>query len=265
MKRINFVAVLFCTLCVSAVCQQNLLDRTLCDSGCLLPPSGLVGWWPGDTNAKDIQLGNNGTLVNGVTFAPGLVKQSFVFDGVNDFVTVPDTPALHAVRTAVTVDAWIKPEVPPTGDGWIFSRRDPLITESIGVGLNSGGFLYGVLQTDVLTVVASTVPVVEFDGKWKHVALTVDIATNKIALYLNGTEVSHSLIEGSSSLSGQFADVSHLFFGQRQDSDTIEGEVGAAHYKGLIDELELYNRALRASEIQAIYAVGAKGKCKGRA
>jgi hypothetical protein len=266
MKRITVVGLMLCAFVASAVCQQstNLMDRTLCDTGCLLPPTGLVGWWPADANAKDIQLGSNGNLINGTTFAPGLVKQAFAFDGINDFVNVPDTPALHAVRTAVTVDAWIRPQVSPTGDGWIFSRRDPLINEGISVGVNSGGFLYAILQTDVLTVVASTVPVIEFDGKWKHIALTADIATSKIALYVNGSEVPQTLIEGSSSLSGQFADVTHLFFGQRQDSETVEGEAGAVHYKGLIDEIEFYNRALSGPEVQSIYLVGAKGKCKPR-
>jgi hypothetical protein len=30
--------------------------------------TGLVGWWPGDGNANDIQLGSNGVLTHGATF-----------------------------------------------------------------------------------------------------------------------------------------------------------------------------------------------------
>jgi hypothetical protein len=91
-----FVAVSL--LPVSAVCQQNVTDRILCGNGCLPPPSGLIGWWPADGTTKDIQLGNDAVLVNGTTFAAGRVKRAFVFDGINDFVDVPDTPALHAVQ-----------------------------------------------------------------------------------------------------------------------------------------------------------------------
>ena len=40
---------------------------------CVAAPSGLVSWWPGDGNPTDIQNGNDGTLVNGATFATGLV------------------------------------------------------------------------------------------------------------------------------------------------------------------------------------------------
>src|SRR5262245_10935955 len=32
---------------------------------CAPPPAGMVGWWPGDGNADDIQGSNNGTLEGG--------------------------------------------------------------------------------------------------------------------------------------------------------------------------------------------------------
>src|SRR6476646_9109089 len=34
-------------------------------STCTPPPPNMVGWWPGDGNANDIQDGNNGILQNG--------------------------------------------------------------------------------------------------------------------------------------------------------------------------------------------------------
>ena len=40
-------------------------------SECVLPPAGLVHWWPGDGNAKDVIGGYDGTLQNGATFATG--------------------------------------------------------------------------------------------------------------------------------------------------------------------------------------------------
>ena len=131
------------------------------------------------------------------------------------------------------------------------------LSECISLYINSEGLLAATLQTDVLTVVASSNPVINFDGQWKHVALTADIATGKVVLYVNGNEVPQNLIEGTLSLSGQFADVTHLFFGQRQDSNTVEGENGAVHYKGAIDEVDLYNRALtRSGLMQSCPALG---------
>ena len=47
-----------------ALVATNVPGQGSCDPA----PSGLVGWWPGEGNAKDIAGGNNGTLVGGVTF-----------------------------------------------------------------------------------------------------------------------------------------------------------------------------------------------------
>lgn len=42
------------------------------------PPAGLIGWWPGDGDARDISgNNNNGTLQNGAGVAIGKVGQTF--------------------------------------------------------------------------------------------------------------------------------------------------------------------------------------------
>ena len=38
---------------------------------------------------------------------------------------------------------------------------------------------------------------------------------------------------------------------------------GQFHFNGSMDEVSLYNRALSAVEVQAIYNAGAAGKCSG--
>ena len=225
-------------------------------------PLDLIGWWPGDGNANDIRGGSNGNLMNGTTFAPGLVKQAFSFDGIDDFVDVPDTATLHAITTAVTVDAWINPQPSPTGAGWIFARRDPMVSEGIGLSINNDGFMGTALQTDVTSFLSTVDPVIQFNGQWQHVALTADTATGQVQLYLNGKPLAVKTDGGSPTVIGKFAWVSQLFLGQRQDPYTSEGEDGAAHYKGLIDEVQFYDRALTASEINAIYLAGAKGQPK---
>ena len=46
---------------------------------CIPPPSGLVGWWPGEGNADDIAGTDNGTLLNGASFAAGEVGSGVQF------------------------------------------------------------------------------------------------------------------------------------------------------------------------------------------
>ena len=252
----------FLALKTAVHAQNPLASATLCETGCLLPPTGLVGWWPGDGNANDIQLGSDGTLMNGATFAPGLAGEAFSFDGVNAFVNIPDAPALHAVTTAFTIDAWINPQ-PSLQEfgGWILARRDPFVSEGFGLQINNDGFLSTQMQANAYFSIASAVPVIQFNGQWQHVAVTADTANGSVLLYLNGRAVPYQAGNGSPS-SGTFANVSHLYIGQRQSSDTSEGTLGGTHYKGLIDEVEFYNRALTAAEIQAIFVVGPRGKCK---
>ena len=62
---------------------------------CSAPPSGLVTWWNGDGNANDIVGANNGTLINGTSFAPGKVGQAFSLDGVDDYVEIPHSESLN--------------------------------------------------------------------------------------------------------------------------------------------------------------------------
>ena len=221
-------------------------------------PLDLIGWWPGDGNANDIRGGSNGMLMNGTTFAPGLVKQAFSFDGVDDYVDVADMATLHAITTAVTVDAWINPQVPVYGEGWIFARRDPLISEGVALHIIGSGYLLTTLQTNVSSEFISVAPVITF-GTWQHVAVTADTATGQVFLYLNGKAVDLQSIGSSPTISGNFANVSHLYIGQREDSDSIgEDPFWGCRYQGLIDEVQFYDRALSSSEIEAIYLAGIK-------
>ena len=58
-----------------------LLNRT---GACLASPSDMVSWWSGDGHPFDLVGANNGTMMNGATYATGRVGRAFSFDGVND-------------------------------------------------------------------------------------------------------------------------------------------------------------------------------------
>jgi hypothetical protein len=87
---------------------NHSVSGNMCAQSCVLPPAGLVGWWPGDGNADDLACENDGTLRNGATFGPGMVGQSFSLDGLDDYVDVPSDSSLDP-SYALTVDAWINP------------------------------------------------------------------------------------------------------------------------------------------------------------
>jgi hypothetical protein len=78
--------------------------------------------------------------------------------------------------------------------------------------------------------------------------------TNFVQLYVNG----------------QLAGQASITFAQNYGTTPLYlGTSGQSYWdhklKGWLDEASLYNRALSAGEIAAIYAAGAAGKCKGAA
>lgn len=95
----------------------------------------------------------------------------------------------------------------------------------------------------------ATVPNPLQAGIWQHIAGTFDGTT--IRLYLNGVLLSETLSPGP------IATNDHPFFIGRTDSGSNDSDF----FKGEIDELSLYNRALSLEEIQSIVNAGTAGKC----
>jgi hypothetical protein len=83
-------------------------------------------------------------------------------------------------------------------------------------------------------------------GRWYHVAMTYD--GSRLRSFLNGQ------LEGSIAAPGPILTSAEPF--------RIGGEgSGPWYFTGSVDELSLYNRALSESEVAAIYAADAGGKC----
>ena len=75
---------------------------------CFPPPAGLVGWWPGEGNANDIQGTNNGTLQGGATAtAVGVVGAGLSASmAPTAMCRSPTAPRLRP--TNLTLEAWVR-------------------------------------------------------------------------------------------------------------------------------------------------------------
>ncbi|MFO0969605.1 MAG: LamG-like jellyroll fold domain-containing protein, partial [Gemmataceae bacterium] len=202
--------------------------------------AGAVAWWRGEGNANDSLSGNNGTFVNGAAPTPnGKLGQAFSFDGVNDYVSAPSSSSLN-VTAAVTVDAWVNVAVGNASFAGIAGTWDDTTGNNrsylLALQNNKVKFYVSHTGSDFPSVWGTTVLQ---PGVWYHVAGTFD-GTN-LNVYVNG------IVDAApvSSPGGIHAN-SHPFFIGNADS-------GPAYFKGSIDETTVFNRALAASEIQAIY------------
>lgn len=225
------------------------LSTSVWGAACVAPPDGLVGWWPGEGNATDIVGTNNGILQGGAKFAAGKVGQAFSLDGVNDLVLVADAPSLNP--TKVTLDAWVYIKgITYTGDGMgIISKNaggdgnQYVIQASHNFDQRFDAWVQ--VPTGFQRLFGET----RFEyNKWYHVAETYDGLTLRI--YINGE------LDGSMVVSGEIVRTT-------QPVRIGKAYADGNYFNGLIDEPEIYNRALSADEIKAIYNAGSAGKCKG--
>ena len=229
-------------------------------SSCNRIDPGDVGWWYGDLVGRDLRSRNHGTLQNGTTYGTGKVGQGFSFDGVDDYVSIPDTPE-NSVSSAITIEGWINPTVAPTTFGTIFSKyTSPTNNFGYSLALASNQTVqfavYGNGTGTIQYVVNSnpTVPLNQFT----HIAGTFDTATQTMKLYFDGAEVLTTTV-ASDNVNPIFDSASEVRIGA---IDIVGGGSTDQHFQGIIDEINLFNRALTLTEIQGVFDAGIRGRCK---
>ena len=222
-------------------------------AACATPRSGLVAWWAAEGNAADSAGANDGALQGAVAFTNGLVGQAFGFTGQSGAaVIVPDAPPLNLI-TGLTLEAWVK--LNDTAKTYFIATKQPSGTAGNNYSGNyefrvgTDGRLSLLHQTSSSTAYSTYTSINAITaGDWHHVAVTLAVG-GSVGFYIDG------LPAGSANQQGTFGMTTSepLRIGTRKD--------GSSYFNGAIDELSLYNRALGASEIAALYDAWTQGKC----
>lgn len=89
------------------ICTANAVAPSSTAAACAPLPAGLTSWWTADGIAEDVFSGFDATLLNGANYGGGMVGQSFVFDGVDDYVRVPHEDALNFGTDDFTLVFWL--------------------------------------------------------------------------------------------------------------------------------------------------------------
>ncbi len=220
---------------------------------CLPPPTGMVAWWPADGNADDIIGANNGTLMNGAGFGPGKVGQALNLDGVDDLV---ETPARNwGFSTSATVTAWIKTTAP--GPQAVFSLGHDFVEDEMLLYVSNGNIaIFNHKSPGNYSVRVSTAAV--NTGDWVFVAGILDGggSTSNLRIFVNGVEEAGAAFSGGSPTDIVDSTPRSVRIGRRTTA------VATEIFEGEIDEVQLYNRALTAGEIAAIFNAGSAGNCR---
>jgi hypothetical protein len=210
-----------------------------------------VAWWKFDDGSGSVAIDssgndNTGTLVNSPTWTTGQINGALSFNGVNQYVDGGSGPTIDNL-SARTITAWIKLNSygesslgrildKGTSTGWAFLVNNNDISNGLtfeqGFSVNMGSWgLANVLST----------------GTWYHVAVVYDSSStsNVPTFYVNG--VAYAPTDTFSSPSGTAV-----------DDSTTSIKIGALfptqrNFDGILDDVRIYNTALGAADIQAIY------------
>jgi hypothetical protein len=233
-----FIVVLLASTSFSIATAQNIPSY--------LPADGLVGWWPFSGNVND-ESGNN---LNGIiaVVASGIVptldadrysnsNSAYKFTGQGEYIYLPAPPD-GTITNAFSYSLWLKPEI---YEDWL-SAFNPT---------NSGKFLLlrsnatGVRAYDGNSFYIEGIDPTIGSSEW--INFTVIYNEQLISVYYNSV----LLVEG---VTGNTVN----YYNQGTSVGQYSGSIYS--YRGLIDDIGIWNRALTQEEIESMYIGAACSK-----
>ena len=260
----------------ASVCpgQSTTLSATVANPGtpCAntgLPATlqnGLVGYWPFCGNANDASgNGNNGT-VNGPTLTAdrfGAANNAYSFDGVNDYIGIGNLN-LGLSNQSFSVGLWFKTIMSPSGYGYMISDYS-----SINGGDNIFAFHLGhSFNNGVIYFDKQNMPSYFFQAQsnasysqWNNLVIVSNALTGSIEYYINGTLIPQLLVN-SSSINNQvtapiynanynYSNGQFFRFGCDMFNSVLQ-----EFYKGELDDIGIWSRALNQQEVTQLYQLG---------
>ena len=212
--------------------------------------NGLVAYYPFNGDAKDASGNGNDGKLNGATAAKdrhGADGNAYSFDGKGNYIEVSDSASLRP--DYITISGWIYPAMLQPGDVTIVGKINYAnatgsqyglhlrnLKPFAGIKRNSIGRDTGEGWHKVFS--SSSIPL----NQWSHVTETWDGKILKI--YVNGKMNEQNIKAPSGTIDKVTG--GNLQIGRWWRS-------GPEWWNGSIDDVRIYNRALSAAEVKALY------------
>ena len=174
---------------------------------------------------------NTGTRSGASWTTSGRYGSALSFNGTSNLVNVNDAPTLD-LTTAMTLEAWVYPTISSGSRPVVFKETTGGLAYALyandsalrpAVYINTGG-------SDIIVRGRSSLPL----NTWTHLSATYDGTT--LILYVNGIPTNGASATGTISVSAGLLRIGG-------------STVSAQYFRGRIDEVRIYNRALAQSEI----------------
>lgn len=220
---------------------------------CTEPPPDMIAWWnmnQPSSPALETVKGNDAHWVGPIEANDGLVKGGLKFDGTAH-LRVDSHPSLNiAGASGFTIDLWVKPTK-------LFEPRETLIAKGESP-VGGVGYSLHLLNGHLSVEVGDGVSLFTFEAQesllldqWAFVAVTIEPADNTAIIYVNENKIAGVPL-GPNSIDNFDTD-QPLFIGK--------GNAPGDQFIGIIDEVEIFGRALSSDELFKIYASLTGGKC----
>lgn len=232
LRTILIISLFFaCLAAFSAVGQSN----------------GLIAYWNieagnnwriEDVSGRDNHGYNNGAL-RGVSGQQGI---ALLFDG-NDYVNMGDLKDLDfSAEDSFTLTAWVKLDEQVKNYAAILGKADDQCLNGYMLRHNTDGQLSMRIVGQSNSEDSHAIAQQDYrDGQWHQLAGVINRADQTNTVYVDGVQRNQVKIEKEIALSNN----SHFNLGGL--------DKGNVPFKGLIDEVRIYQRALSGEEIQDLY------------
>jgi len=244
---LNFKKMKKKSLLLTAVATLGLTAATMAQNvPNYVPTNGLVGWWPFNGNANDESgNGNNGT-VNGATLTTdrfGNINKAYSFDGVDDFILTSYQGI--SGNNPRTVSFWANP-TNNTGDNYVFSYGTQSPGNTFGSLLNcSNSNNFNAVTSDATSYYTNPTAC----NNWNFYTVIVPIGANtqnQIKIYENGNLINNLNYYNPNTIINTIINspfqIGRLFY-----------NLNTNYFKGKIDDIGFWNRALTQQEISDLY------------
>lgn len=257
----DIVSISGCTIFQGAMKDQQAAPNAgaahayLLSKGCPCTerPPGMIAWWTMNqpsSPALDVVNGNDATWVGDVAPFQGMVKGGLLFNG-QAHLEVAHHPTLNLAKGSdFTIDMWVKPVKQ-------FKPRETLIAKGM-FPAGALGYSLHLLNGHLGIELGDGVNTLTFDAQdplpldqWAFLAVTIEPADKVAIIYVNGIKIAGVSL-GPTPI-GAFNTDQPLLLGGGSDPDD--------RFIGIIDEVEIFDRALGADELFKIYAALTGGKC----
>jgi hypothetical protein len=211
--------------------------------------SSIISWWSADATGRDSGHNNNGLLKNGAGYLPGVRGMAFNFNRcAGNYVLARHDDSLGFGSSDFTIETWVN--FRSCNISYDYDRPDTIflgVDEGPGetskwfFGFHAGKLTFHINSPTLGPKWALDTTFTPDLDKWYNLALTRQDGVFKV--YVNGELV------------GTDSNLANISIPNPSAPLTIGQAEGIGFIDGMMDETQIFNRALSASQIQGIYTL----------